>query len=272
MWSGDRRQHLGLRLQVLVHPNRAVREPASIVRSRGLMVLARLEPSLACLMHDRSEFHPERGVPDDRLRADTEEDLAAAIVSKLVALAVGLDRDPLDPRARGSLSFRTGCDVGWHNPDVLDQPVHESLHRLGQSAAAADRFPDRGAGSDVFEHGPVEGKVSVQPVPDRIGQQATPQGQGILVGSLSNSLRVATSDLDVLSACLAGGMERFPPVASPIRHGYRPPVPRGTDWTRGIGPTSARRRFPVQEQDLFRGVGATNDLDHGLPRHVSPRR
>ena len=174
------RDRLGLRLQVGVHPYRALRQMVPLVLGGRLMVLAGVEPPLDGVMHRGRQIHAEDGIPGHRLGADIGMDIPTAIVAELVALALGLDRDPVNPRARGPLALGAGGEVGRHDPDIPDQPVHEHLHRLGQAAASANRFAELGAGSGALEHRPVERKVTVQPLPDRARKHRHGTGEELI--------------------------------------------------------------------------------------------
>ena len=160
---------------------------------------------------------PRVAYPATRLGMDVGMDIAGAIVAHLVALAIGFNRDPVDPRARDPLALDAGREVGGHDADIPDQPVHERLHLLGQ-AAEADRLAEIGAGRGVLERRPIDREVAVQSFPDRAEKHR--QGTGEEFISIHDSIPIRFS-------CIAGTFRgAVSPGHCPPAGGTKPATPR----------------------------------------------
>ena len=220
---------LGARAEPGVHPYRTLRHAAQAIFGRSAMAIARLHPPGPGIVDCRGELESEGGVARDRLGTYPDVHLTASLVADLVALAEPVDLHPVKPPRRRSLAFHPQGHVAGHDPDVLDQAVHEGFHRLGQEARRGRRAAAVGTEPGALQGRPVEGGVTVQPRPHVVRQQLHGAGE-----SFSN---VHHGFLGIRRPRL--GPERGPGPGARAR----PPAARGPRGSRG--PTAPLRRGPL---------------------------
>ena len=172
-----RRHRAKLRNQVRAHPDRTLRQRASLSLCRCFETLPRFHPPLGRFVYRSGEFEAERDVSDERLGTNPGVDSAAALVAELIAARFGLQRDPRNPGARGTAAFGRRGEVGRRNPQVLNQAPCERLHRRRQAAMGSGCLIELDAGFRILQRRPIERFVPVQALPHRDGKHGHRSGE-----------------------------------------------------------------------------------------------